>query len=57
MMPDAVIPGKIPAERQKTRWKDSCKIDKKSLGLKVENVMDRTKCRREIQNYSSNDPR
>ena len=29
--------------RQTTRWNDSCKRDMESMGMKVEDVMDRTK--------------
>ena len=46
--PAEKIPGKVRG-RQKTRWKDSCNRDMESVRLKVENVMDRRKRKREIQ--------
>ena len=51
-MVDASVPGKRRRGRQKTRGKDSCKRDVESMGLNVEGVHDRTKWKREIQNYS-----
>ena len=40
---DAQVPRKRQRGRQKTRWKESCKSDMESVGLKVEDVLDRTK--------------
>ena len=37
-MLDAPVPGKKRRGRQKTRWKDSCKRDMESAGLKEEDV-------------------
>ena len=51
-MIDAPLPGKRRRGRHKTRWKDSCKIDMESGGLKVEDGLDRTKWKRKMQNYS-----
>ena len=42
--------------RQKTRWKDLCKREMESVGLKEEDVLDRTKWKNDIQ-YHSGDPR
>ena len=42
-MLDAPVPGKRRRGRQTTRWKDSCKGDRESVGLKEEDVLDRTK--------------
>ena len=42
-MLDAPVPGKRRRGRQKTRWKDSCKRDMGSVGLKEEDVLDRAK--------------
>ena len=36
---DAPVPGKRRRGRQKTRWKDSCKRDTESMGLKEEDVL------------------
>ena len=38
--------------RQKTRWKESCERDMESVELKEEDVLDRTKSKREIKNSS-----
>ena len=45
---DAPVPGKRRRGRQKTRWKDCCKRDIGSVGLKVEDILDRTKCKKAI---------
>ena len=42
-MLDAPVPGKRREGILKTRWKDSCKRDMESAGLKEEDVLDRTK--------------
>ena len=42
-MLDAPVAGKRWRGRQTTRWKDSCKRDMESVGLKDEDVLDRTK--------------
>ena len=42
-MLDVREPGKRRRGRQKIRWKDSCKRDMESLGLKEEDVLDKTK--------------
>ena len=42
-MLDAPVPGKRQRGKQKIRWKDSCKRDMESVGLKEEDVLDRTK--------------
>ena len=42
--------------RQQTGWKDSCKRGRESVGLKEEDVLDRTKWKNDIQ-YHSSDPR
>ena len=55
-MSDAPLPGKRRRGRQKTRWKDSHKRDMENVGLKVEDVLDRTKGKRDIDNHSG-DPR
>ena len=55
-MLDAPVPGKRRRGRQTTRWKDSCKRDRESVGLKEEDVLDRTKCKNVIHKYSG-DPR
>ena len=34
----APVPGKRRREKQKTRWKDSCKRDLKSVGLNEEDI-------------------
>ena len=52
-MLDARVTGKRRRGRQKTRWKDSCKRDVESVGLKMK---DGTKWKRGIQNDSC-DPR
>ena len=51
---DAPVPGKRRRGRQKTWWKVLCNME--SVGLKEEDVMDRTKWKRENQNYFG-DPR
>ena len=53
---DGPVPGKRWGGIQKTRCKDSCKRDPESLGLKEEDVLDRTKWKNDIQNHSG-DPR
>ena len=55
-MLDTPVPGKRRRGRQKTRWKDSCKRDMGSVGLKAEDVLDRTKWKNDIHNHSG-DPR
>ena len=52
----STVPGKRRRGRQKTRWKDSCKRDMESAGLKEEDVLDRTKWNNDTQ-YHSSDPR
>ena len=52
-MVDAPVPGKRQRGRQTTRWKDSCKSNMGSVGLKEEDVPDRTKWKKEdIHNHS-----
>ena len=51
-MSDAPVPGKRRRGRQKTRWKDSCKRDMESMGLKEEDVLDRTKWKNYIHNHA-----
>ena len=53
---DVREPGTRRRGRQKIRWKDSCKRDMESLGLKEEDALDRTKWKNDIQ-YHSGDPR
>ena len=48
-MVDTPVPGNRQRGRQKTRWKDSCKRDLESLGLKREDVLDRTKWKRDME--------
>ena len=55
-MLDAPVPGKIRKGCQKTRWKDSCKRDKESVGLKEEDAVNRTKWKNDCQ-YHFGDPR
>ena len=55
-MLDAPVPGKKLRGRHETRWKDSCKRDMERVGLKEEDVLDRTKWKNGIQ-YHSGDPR
>ena len=55
-MLDAPVQGKRRRRRQTTRWKDSCKRDMESAGLKEDDVLDRTKWRNDIHNHSG-DPR
>ena len=50
------VPGKRWRGKQKTRWKDSCKRDMESTGLKEEDALDRTKWKNDIQ-YHSDDTR
>ena len=50
-MLDAPVPGKRRRGRQKTRWKDLCKMDMENVGLK-EGAVDRTKWKNNIQYYS-----
>ena len=40
----------------KTRWKDSCKRDMESVGLKEEDALDWTKWKNDIHNHFG-DPR
>ena len=40
---DAPVPGKRRRGGQQTRRKDSCRRDMESVGLKEEDVLDRTK--------------
>ena len=51
-MLDAPIPGKRRRGRQKTGWKDSCKRVVESVGLKEEDVLDRTKWKNDILNHT-----
>ena len=53
---DARVPEKRRRGRQKIRWKDSCKRDIESAGLKEEDALDRTNSKRDIHNHSG-DPR
>ena len=54
-MSDASVPGKRRRGRQKTRpWKYLYNRDMESIELTVEDVMDRTKRKTEIENYSGN---
>ena len=39
---------------KQNRWKDSCKRDVASVGLKEEDVLDRTKWNNAIKNHSGN---
>ena len=39
-------------ERQKNKWTYLCNRDMESMGLKVEDEMDRTKWEKEVQNHS-----
>ena len=50
-MLDAPVQGKRRRGRQTTRWKDSCKRDMESVGLKEEDVLDRIKWKRDIQDH------
>ena len=43
-----MVQGKSRRVRQKTRWKDLCNRDMESFGLKEEDVMDRTKRKRDL---------
>ena len=52
----APAPEKRRRGRQKTRWKDSCKSDMESVGLKEENTLNRATLNNDIQ-YNSGDPR
>ena len=52
-MADAWVQGNRWIGRQNTRCKDSRNRDMESVGLKVEDVMDRVKWQRKIENYSS----
>ena len=49
-MANAPVRGK--RRRHETRWKDSCKRDMESVGLKEEDALDRTKWKNDIQNHS-----
>ena len=51
-MLDAPVPGKRWKGRQKTRWKDSGERNRESVGLKEEDVLDRTKWKNNIHNHS-----
>ena len=42
-MANTLVPGKRGSGRQKTMWKDLCNRDMESVGLKVEDVMDRSR--------------
>ena len=55
-MLDVPVAGKRRRGRPKTRWKDSCKRDMVSVGLKEEDVLDRTMWKNDIQ-YHSGGPR
>ena len=55
-MLDAPVPGKRQRVRQTARWKDLCKGDMESVGLKEEDARERTKWKNHIQFHSS-DPR
>ena len=55
-MLDAPVQGKRQRGRQKTRWKDSCKRDMESVGLKDKDALDRTMWKNDIHNHSG-DPR
>ena len=43
-----LVSGKRLRGIQKTRWKDLCNRDMESFGLKEEDVMDRTKRKRDL---------
>ena len=51
-MLDAPVPGKKWRGRQKITWKTFCKIYLKSVVLTVDDVLDRTPWKRDIQNQS-----
>ena len=48
---DAPVPGHRRRGRQKTRWKDSGKINMESVGLREEDVLDRTKSTNYVHNH------
>ena len=56
IMLHAPVPAKRRRGRQTTGWKDSCKRDMESAGLKKEDALDRTKWKNYIHN-NSGDPR
>ena len=56
-MVDAALPGKRRRGRQKTTWKEACKRDMESVGLKEEDAQDRTKWKNDIHNHSGDDDR
>ena len=51
-MLDAPVPGKRARGRHNTRWKDSCKRDMESVGLKEDDELDRAKWKNDIHNHS-----
>ena len=51
-MSDAPVPGKRRSGRQKTWWKVSCKRDMESMGLKEEDVLDRTILKNDTKKHS-----
>ena len=55
-MLEAPVPVKRQGGREKPRWKDSCKRDMESVGLKDEEVLDKTMWKNDIQNHFG-DPR
>ena len=56
IMLDVPVPGKRRRGRHKSKRKDSCKTHTGSVGIKVEEVLDRTQWHNDIQ-YHSGDPR
>ena len=46
------VPGKMKIGQPKTRWKDACKQDLKSTGLRAGEETDRAMWRRKISNHS-----
>ena len=50
------VPAQGKRRRERNRWKDSCKSDMESVGLKEEGILYRTKWKRDIDNHSG-DPR
>ena len=48
---DGPQPGKGRRGRHNTMWKDSCKRDMESVGLKVEDLLNRTKWKNDIPNH------
>ena len=51
-MLDAPVIGKRRRGWQQTRWKDSCKRDMESVGLKDKDALDRTKWKNYIRYHS-----